>query len=67
MVDVGVDVDASAMLTHDTSKLGQRNRANVKFTEQTWRQAFISCTLGSLIAALVVMAMARPGVMYHIG
>jgi NCS1 family nucleobase:cation symporter-1 len=33
----------------------------------TWRQAFISCIIGSLIAGLVVMAMARPGVQYHIG
>ncbi|GAB7359104.1 hypothetical protein MBLNU230_g5175t1 [Neophaeotheca triangularis] len=32
----------------------------------TWQQAFISCVLGSLLAAFVVVAMARPGVMYHI-
>ncbi|KAH9894668.1 amidase signature domain-containing protein [Xylariomycetidae sp. FL2044] len=33
----------------------------------TWQQAFVSAVLGSLIAALAVVGMARPGVMYHIG
>ncbi|KAF2446455.1 NCS1 nucleoside transporter [Karstenula rhodostoma CBS 690.94] len=33
----------------------------------TWQEAFISCCIGSLISALVVVGMARPGVRYHIG
>ncbi|KAM0269866.1 hypothetical protein ACHAQH_009617 [Verticillium albo-atrum] len=33
----------------------------------TWQQSFISCVLGSLLAAIVVVAMARPGAKYHIG
>lgn len=33
----------------------------------TWQQAFASCIIGSLISALVVVGMARPGVRYHIG
>ncbi|EMC93885.1 hypothetical protein BAUCODRAFT_93813 [Baudoinia panamericana UAMH 10762] len=33
----------------------------------TWQQAFISCVLGSLISAIMVTLMARPGVMYHVG
>lgn len=34
---------------------------------QTWQQAFVSCVLGSLISAIIVTGMARPGVMYHLG
>ncbi|KAK1479494.1 uracil permease [Colletotrichum cuscutae] len=33
----------------------------------TWQQAFVSCVLGSLISAIIVTGMARPGVMYHLG
>ncbi|KAE9582353.1 hypothetical protein CGMCC3_g1675 [Colletotrichum fructicola] len=33
----------------------------------TWQQAFISCVLGSLISAIIVTGMARPGAMYHLG
>ncbi|KAF5591189.1 uracil permease [Fusarium pseudoanthophilum] len=33
----------------------------------TWQQSFASCVLGALLASLVVICMARPGVQYHIG
>ncbi|ROV99099.1 hypothetical protein VMCG_06603 [Cytospora schulzeri] len=33
----------------------------------TWQQAFVSSVLGSAIAGLVVVCMARPGAKYHIG
>lgn len=32
-----------------------------------WQQAFISSVLGSAIAGLAVVGMARPGATYHIG
>ncbi|KAL4915376.1 permease for cytosine/purines, uracil, thiamine, allantoin-domain-containing protein [Aspergillus aurantiobrunneus] len=35
--------------------------------DQTWDQAFISCCLGSFIAAVAVTGMARPEATYHIG
>ncbi|KAL4904097.1 hypothetical protein BDW74DRAFT_185766 [Aspergillus multicolor] len=41
--------------------------ASLVATGLTWSQAFISCCLGSFIAALGVTAMARPGATYHIG
>jgi NCS1 family nucleobase:cation symporter-1 len=34
---------------------------------QTWQQSFISACLGSFLAAVVVVLMARPGAKYHIG
>jgi hypothetical protein len=34
---------------------------------QTWQQSFISACLGSFLAAIVVVLMARPGAKYHIG
>jgi cytosine/uracil/thiamine/allantoin permease len=36
-------------------------------TSQTWQQSFISACLGSFLAAIVVVLMARPGAKYHIG
>lgn len=33
----------------------------------TWQHAFVSSVLGSAIAGLVVVCMARPGATYHIG
>jgi len=33
----------------------------------TWQQSFVSACIGSFLAALVVVLMARPGVKYHIG
>ncbi|KAF7552879.1 hypothetical protein G7Z17_g4048 [Cylindrodendrum hubeiense] len=33
----------------------------------TWQQSFISCVLGALLASIIVVCMARPGVKYHIG
>ncbi|KAI6778562.1 uncharacterized protein J7T54_003312 [Emericellopsis cladophorae] len=33
----------------------------------TWQQSFISCVLGALLASVIVVLMARPGVKYHIG
>ncbi|KAL2416450.1 Allantoin permease [Exophiala dermatitidis] len=33
----------------------------------SWQYSFASCVLGALIAAVVVVLMARPGVQYHIG
>ncbi|KAK2035530.1 NCS1 nucleoside transporter [Colletotrichum zoysiae] len=33
----------------------------------TWQQALVSCVLGTLISAVVVTLMARPGAMYHVG
>ncbi|KAH7034603.1 NCS1 nucleoside transporter [Microdochium trichocladiopsis] len=33
----------------------------------TWQQAFASAVIGSIIAAVAVACMARPGVMYHVG
>ncbi|KAI6777418.1 hypothetical protein HG530_001363 [Fusarium avenaceum] len=33
----------------------------------TWQQSFASCVLGALLASVIVVCMARPGVQYHIG
>jgi NCS1 family nucleobase:cation symporter-1 len=33
----------------------------------TWQQTFIASVLGCFISALMVMAMARPGMKYHLG
>ncbi|RAR07678.1 amidase signature enzyme [Stemphylium lycopersici] len=33
----------------------------------TWQQSFVSACIGSFLAAIVVVLMARPGVKYHIG
>lgn len=33
----------------------------------TWQLALVSTMIGSLIASLVVVGMARPGAAYHIG
>src|SRR5262245_23932456 len=35
-------------------------------TGLTWQQAFASCIVGAFISALCVMALARPGAVYHI-
>lgn len=34
---------------------------------QTWQQSFVSACIGSFLAAVVVVFMARPGAKYHIG
>lgn len=36
-------------------------------TLKTWQQSFISACIGSFLAAVVVVLMARPGAKYHIG
>ncbi|KAL4792647.1 permease for cytosine/purines, uracil, thiamine, allantoin-domain-containing protein, partial [Aspergillus venezuelensis] len=41
--------------------------ASLVATGLSWDQAFISCCLGSFIAAAAVTGMARPGAVYHIG
>ncbi|KAL4746366.1 hypothetical protein BDW72DRAFT_210510 [Aspergillus terricola var. indicus] len=41
--------------------------ASLVATGLAWNQAFIACCLGSLIAALGVIGMARPGATYHVG
>ncbi|KAL1870812.1 hypothetical protein VTK73DRAFT_2404 [Phialemonium thermophilum] len=33
----------------------------------SWQHSFISCVLGALLASVIVVLMARPGVKYHIG
>ncbi|KAJ4318094.1 hypothetical protein N0V94_004619 [Neodidymelliopsis sp. IMI 364377] len=33
----------------------------------TWQQSFVSACIGSFLAAVVVVLMARPGVKYHVG
>ncbi|KAL3479620.1 permease for cytosine/purines, uracil, thiamine, allantoin-domain-containing protein [Aspergillus californicus] len=41
--------------------------ASLVATGLSWDQAFISCCLGSFIAASAVTCLARPGATYHIG
>ncbi|CBF87409.1 nucleobase cation symporter-1 family protein [Aspergillus nidulans FGSC A4] len=41
--------------------------ASLVATGLAWNQAFIACCLGSFIAALGVIGMARPGATYHVG
>ncbi|EJT72116.1 hypothetical protein GGTG_08984 [Gaeumannomyces tritici R3-111a-1] len=45
----------------------ERRRPGLIATGLTWQQAFISCIVGALLASCAVVAIARPGAMYHIG
>lgn len=46
---------------------GWNAAASLIATGMTWEQTFIASTIGCFISALMVMAMARPGVQYHLG
>ncbi|KAF4448988.1 putative uracil permease [Fusarium austroafricanum] len=49
------------------SLVGWNTGASLIAVGLTWQQSFVSCVLGALLASLVVICMARPGVQYHIG
>ncbi|KAH4059738.1 hypothetical protein HBI23_032820 [Parastagonospora nodorum] len=49
------------------SLVGWNTGASLVTIGLTWQQSFISACIGSFLAAIVVVLMARPGVKYHIG
>ncbi|SMY28631.1 unnamed protein product [Zymoseptoria tritici ST99CH_1A5] len=54
-------------LTNAFGPTGWNAAASLIATGMTWQQTFIASVLGCFISALMVMAMARPGVQYHLG
>lgn len=58
----------SALVTVGLVSYQQSSRYSLEADiAQTWQQSFVSACIGSFLAAVVVVLMARPGVKYHIG